>query len=66
MTGAPRLVVNEDLCVGAGQCVLSHPELFDQDDTGQVVVFPGGPVGPEVAPVVADLCPSGALSLARD
>lgn len=60
-----RLVVDRGVCVGAGQCVLSSPEFFDQDETGQVVVRSAAPLTAEQARIAADLCPSGALTLAR-
>jgi ferredoxin len=64
-----QLIVNRDLCVGAGQCVLSTPELFDQsDEDGQVLLKAGhpGPDTAENARVAVYLCPSGALALADD
>jgi ferredoxin len=30
-------------CVGAGNCVLTAPEVFDQDDSGVVVVLQANP-----------------------
>lgn len=36
MTGAIRIHVDAETCVGAGQCVLSAPDVFDQDDDGIV------------------------------
>lgn len=32
-----RVSVNQDVCVGAGMCVLSSPEVFDQRDEDGVV-----------------------------
>jgi len=53
-------------CIGAGMCVLTLPEVFDQsEDDGTVVVLdtePPDDVRPAVARAV-QLCPSGALSL---
>ncbi len=34
-----RVRVNQDLCVGAGMCVLSSTEVFDQRDEDGVVVL---------------------------
>lgn len=34
-----RVSVNRDRCAGAGQCVATVPEVFDQDDEGVVVVL---------------------------
>ncbi|MEU1606172.1 ferredoxin [Micromonospora matsumotoense] len=57
------MVVSRGLCIGAGQCVLSTPELFDQSDDGRVLLR-RQPVDAEEARVAVDLCPSGALRLA--
>ena len=35
--------VDRDRCVGAGQCVLSAPDVFDQDDEGLVTVLDPAP-----------------------
>lgn len=65
--GGAKLVVERELCVGAGQCVLVAPEVFEQDDLdGRVVLL--DPVPPEAAddPAVQEAvlrCPAGALSL---
>ncbi|OZM74148.1 ferredoxin-1 [Amycolatopsis antarctica] len=63
-----RVTVDPTRCVGAGQCVLTSPELFDQDDDGVVVlVDPDGTTDDRrSATLAADLCPSGAISLAED
>jgi ferredoxin len=54
---------NRDVCIGAGMCVLTAPDLFDQDDHGIVVVLDADPAGPDedAAREAATLCPSGAL-----
>lgn len=58
-----KIAAHRDVCVGAGMCVMTAPEVFDQDDDGIV------------APLVEDvdtdhvdasrraiaLCPLGAL-----
>jgi ferredoxin len=57
-----RVTADREVCVGAGMCVLTAPEVFDQDDDGIVVVRRPAPVGAEadLAREAADLCPSGA------
>ncbi|MEV5878564.1 ferredoxin [Streptomyces sp. NPDC052101] len=61
-----KIVADTDKCVGAGQCVRTAPELFDQgEDDGVVVVLdaePGDALRP-VADEAVDLCPARALSL---
>lgn len=29
-----KVILDRELCCGAGQCVLSAPEVFDQDENG--------------------------------
>jgi len=58
--------VDEDQCVGAGQCVLAAPEVFDQrDDDGIVVVLHASPPADVHKQVVdaVERCPAGALRL---
>jgi ferredoxin len=54
---------NRDVCVGAGMCVLTAPEVFDQDDEGIVTVLRKEPDAAEEPAVrqAATLCPSGAV-----
>lgn len=61
-----RIVADTSRCVGAGQCVLTDPAIFDQDDEdGTVVVQVPEPAGEELdrARQAVRICPSGALSL---
>ena len=64
-----RLRADLDRCRGAGQCVFTAPDLFDQDDAeGLVVVLDPAP-GPDRLPLAAraaDACPNQALSLSPD
>ena len=60
-----RIDASEYRCVGAGQCVRTAPEVFDQDDDGVVVVRTPEPV-PEQRALVREavyLCPASAISL---
>ncbi|MFJ2177901.1 ferredoxin [Streptomyces sp. NPDC087851] len=69
MSTAPRIVADRTRCVGAGQCVLTAPELFDQtEDDGTVVVL-AEEVGEDDLDRVREavhICPSGALTLVTD
>ncbi|MFC8080944.1 ferredoxin [Streptomyces sp. NPDC057307] len=60
-----RVTADRDLCIGAGQCVLAAPEIFDQDDDGLVVVVDSTP--PESRLDAADeaalMCPARAISV---
>ncbi|MCI2417261.1 (4Fe-4S)-binding protein [Saccharopolyspora sp. K220] len=64
-----RIMADLDRCVGAGQCVLTEPALFDQnEDDGRVVVLVTEVDGraAEAAQEAVQVCPSGALSLVAD
>lgn len=56
---------DRDLCVGAGNCVLTLPAVFDQDEQGLVTV--GDPEQPDTAASLlrraALLCPAGAITV---
>jgi ferredoxin len=59
-----RIIVNTGRCVGAGQCVLTEPMLFDQNEyDGTVIVLDETPEGElaEKAREAARLCPGQAL-----
>jgi ferredoxin len=56
---------DRDVCIGAGMCVMTTEEVFDQGDDGIVVILAPTPP-PELAGKVRRAvrdCPSGALSL---
>ncbi|SFS65447.1 ferredoxin [Saccharopolyspora flava] len=60
-----QIVVDTTKCVGAAQCVLSAPDLFDQDDDGFVLVLEENPTGElaQSAATAATLCPSQAITV---
>ncbi|MER7837622.1 ferredoxin [Streptomyces sp. NPDC096040] len=64
--GTERVFAERHVCVGAGQCVLAAPAVFDQGvEDGLVVVLDETPPDSEL-PAVRDAvwaCPSGALTL---
>lgn len=54
------------VCIGAGQCVLRAPAVFDQrDDDGTVVVLDPEPSAEhdESVQAAVESCPSGAISV---
>jgi ferredoxin len=60
---AMKIEANRDVCIGAGMCVMSAPDVFDQDDDGLVLVL-HEEVPAEHAEAAARAvagCPSGAL-----
>lgn len=60
-----RVVANPRGCIGAGQCVITAPDVFDQDDDGIVVVVKEQLAESDLPDVRAalDLCPSQSLRL---
>ncbi|KIF72527.1 hypothetical protein HY68_28775 [Streptomyces sp. AcH 505] len=63
-----RIDVDTDRCVGAGQCVLSAPDLFDQDDDGIVMVLEEPSDDPELdaARHAGLICPSQAITVREE
>ncbi|MEU6132126.1 ferredoxin [Saccharopolyspora sp. NPDC047091] len=60
-----RINADTGRCVGAGQCVLTEPDVFDQDDDGIVLLLADEVGGErlEQARTAVQICPSAALSL---
>lgn len=61
----PGVIIDRDLCVGTGQCVLAAPRFFDQDDReGLVLLREDAPeeFDDRVREAVRN-CPTSALSL---
>lgn len=63
-----RIKADTSVCVGSGQCVLTEPTVFDQDDDGIVTLLTDHPDGDAAASArnAIDLCPSHALSIAEE
>ncbi|MFJ2864163.1 ferredoxin [Kitasatospora sp. NPDC087314] len=62
---AERVEADTSRCVSSGQCAVTAPLVFDQDEDGQVVVLAAEPVGraAEQAREAAARCPVSALRL---
>lgn len=61
-----QVSVNEDKCCGAGQCVMTAPEVFDQRDEDGIVVLLEPRPAEELHGAVreaADMCPAAAVEL---
>jgi ferredoxin len=61
-----RVRADRDRCCGAGNCVLTVPDVFDQDDAeGLVLVLVPEPPADlaELVHRAVDLCPSGAIEV---
>ncbi|NYI04279.1 ferredoxin [Allostreptomyces psammosilenae] len=60
------IIIEEDTCVAAGQCVMVAPAVFDQsEEDGSVIVLDANPPESEHENVreAAMLCPSAAIRL---
>lgn len=64
-----RISADTDVCIGSGQCVLTEPAVFDQNEEDGTVVLSTDTPDPALADTVREavsLCPSGALSVVPD
>jgi ferredoxin len=62
-----RITADRERCIGAGQCVLTDPEMFDQSEEDNTVILLAEQVRSEQLDRVrfaVRICPSGALSIA--
>ncbi|MFD3552250.1 ferredoxin [Streptomyces goshikiensis] len=60
-----RISIDTGVCIGAGQCALTAPEVFTQDDDGFSELVPGREDGAGGALVreAARACPVSAISV---
>ncbi|MCX4791210.1 MULTISPECIES: ferredoxin [unclassified Streptomyces] len=60
-----RISIDRDVCIGAGQCALTAPEVFTQDDDGFSELLPGHEEGADDPMVkeAARVCPVQAITL---
>jgi ferredoxin len=64
-----KIRIDEDRCVGGGQCVLAAPEVFDQrDEDGVAVLLQEDPPSDLSAAVkeAALLCPAAAIIIEEE
>jgi ferredoxin len=63
-----RVVIDRTLCIGAGNCVRTAGDVFDQDDEAIVVLLQEFVPADRLDAVVDAVatCPSGALSIVDD
>jgi ferredoxin len=58
-----KVRVDEHKCIGAGQCVLRAPKVFDQREDGIVILLDATPPPAlhEATRKAADVCPAEAI-----
>ena len=59
-----QLIVDEDVCIGSGECVAEDPDAIELDDTGCARVLIAE-LEEDSAGNLCDVCPVGALSIKR-
>ncbi|WP_236246423.1 ferredoxin [Streptomyces sp. CC210A] len=60
-----KISLDSDVCIGAGQCALTAPDVFTQDDDGFGAVLPGREDGggSPLLREAARACPVRAITL---
>lgn len=60
-----HIEIDKDVCIGAGQCALTAPRVFTQDDDGFSMVIPGREdgAGEPMVREAARACPVGAIKV---
>lgn len=61
-----KVSVDQDMCIGAGQCVMTAPRVFDQrDDDGVVILLDETPGERDEEAVhnAAAVCPAAAIAV---
>ncbi|WP_227999551.1 ferredoxin [Nocardia australiensis] len=59
-----KVVLDEDKCIGSGQCVLAAPEVFDQrDEDGIAFVLTDEIADAEPVRQAARVCPALAIKV---
>ncbi|MEU7211116.1 MULTISPECIES: ferredoxin [unclassified Streptomyces] len=62
-----RIGIDKDTCIGAGQCALTAPDVFTQDDDGYSTLVPGREdgVGSALVREAARACPVRAITVSE-
>lgn len=63
-----HVAVDKSRCVASGQCVLTAPGVFDQDDNGTVALLDPAPPACRASEVgqAVSLCPARAITVTAD
>jgi ferredoxin len=60
------VVIDEDRCMGSGNCVYWAPGTFDLGDAGHAIVLDAAATDEARLRIAAEGCPVGAISLSKD
>ena len=66
MSERVRVVVDQSVCVGIGQCEMLEPDVFFINDDAFATVVDGATLELAAAQLVVERCPSGAISIVSD
>ncbi len=61
-----RVILDEEICIGAGQCVLAAPDVFDQRDEDGIAILLDETPGEDQRAAVEDAairCPALAIRI---
>ncbi|HJP74974.1 MAG TPA: ferredoxin [Pseudonocardiaceae bacterium] len=61
-----RIILDEETCIGAGQCVLAAPDVFDQRDEDGIAILLDEDPGEDQRAAVEDAairCPALAIQI---
>ncbi|MFV2118597.1 ferredoxin [Streptomyces sp. Act-28] len=58
-----RISIDHDRCIGAGQCALTAPRVFTQDDDGYSALLPGHDPDDPMGREAARACPVHAIAV---
>ncbi|MFF8311505.1 ferredoxin [Streptomyces lydicus] len=63
-----RITIDSNVCIGAGQCALTAPGVFTQDDDGFGTLLPGREdgAGDPLVREAARACPVQAIAVTDD
>ena len=62
----PEVVVDREICMGSGMCVVYAPGTFLQGEDTKAVVQDTGSDVPAAVRTAVEACPTGALALVSD
>lgn len=64
-----KIAIDKSRCIGAGQCVMKAPRVFDQqEEDGMVILLNATPpeADREAARLAARVCPAEAITILED